>query len=106
MANDPFYRVCARKRLLNDHVCGADPRTGKLIEWEHALIYAGSQVNEKWAIVPICWWAHSGPGLIKEINVWIALNRATDEELLKYSKSTPYLRERQRLNAIYGVPKL
>ncbi len=106
MAADPYYKVCARWRHLKDHVCMANPRTGQLIEWEHALIFAGKQINEVWAIVPICWWAHSGPGLKKQINVWLALNRAKDEELLEYSKAINYTRERDRLNATYGVPKL
>lgn len=105
MEADPYYKICARWRNCKDHVCSANPRTGQLIEWEHALIFAGKQINERWAIVPICWWAHSGGGLKKQINVWLALNRATDEELQKYSKLIDYVRERGRLNAIYGVPK-
>ncbi len=106
MAADPFYKICARARLLKDHICSGDPLNGKLIDWEHALIFAGKQINEVWAIVPICYWAHRGPGLVKEINVWIALNRASDADLAKYSKLVNYVRERARLNAIYGTPKL
>ena len=41
--------------------------------------------------------------LNKEINVWIALNRATDEELKKYSKAIDYIRMREVLNKKYGV---
>lgn len=104
MAMDPFYSRCARNTLLDDHECEADPVTGRLIEWEHALIHASNQVNEEWAIIPSCWWAHRGPGLIKEINVWIALNRATDEELISCSKAVDYLRTRCVLNVKYGVP--
>lgn len=103
MGNDPFYSLCARNIVLNDHICHADPLTGKLIDWEHAIRYAGSKVNEKWAIIPACWWSHRGPGLKKEIHVWIALNRATDEELLAHSKAIDLIRERARLNAIYGL---
>lgn len=100
----PEYKLCMRRHALKDHVCQPNPRTGQLIEWEHALIYAGQQINEEYAIVPICWWAHSGPGLKKEINVWLALNRATDDELRAISKAVDYIRERARLNAIYGIP--
>lgn len=103
IASDPYYRQCARKCALNDHECKEDERTGKLIEWEHALIFAGRQIQEKWAIVPICWWAHRGPGLVKEINEWLALNRATDEELLKYSKAINLTAKRDYLNTKYGT---
>jgi hypothetical protein len=104
-ANDPLYKTCMRRELLNDHICKSDPRTGKLIEWEHALIFASKQVQKKFAIVPICWWAHSGPGLVKEINEWIAINRATDEELQSLSKVVNYFRKREYLNSKYGIPK-
>ncbi len=106
MASKPFYKVCARRALLKDHECGANPLNGQLIEWEHAIIFAGKQLNEEWAIVPICYYSHRGGGLVKEINVWIALNRATDAELEAISKATDYKHERNRLNKIYGMPKL
>lgn len=97
---NPYYKVCARK----DSDC--DGR----ITWEHAIIFAGRQVNEMWAIIPLCTYHHSvdlhqdGPGLNKEINVWIALNRATDDQLREVSKVIQYIRERNRLNSIYGTP--
>ena len=106
MQADPFYKKCARRVLLDDHVCEPNPLNRQLIEWEHAITYKGKQLNEKWAIVPICYLAHRGGLLVKEINVWIALNRATDEELQRISRATDYIRERERLNAKYGVPKL
>lgn len=99
---DFAYKGCLRRRLLHDHNCAPHPMTRQLIEWEHAFIYAGKQVQEKWAIIPICWWAHSGPGLNKEINQWIALNRASDEDLEKYSKAINLKEMRERLNKIYG----
>lgn len=106
MQKDPYYKVCARRTLLHDHVCEPNPLNGQLIEWEHTIIYAGKQLNEKWAIVPICYLTHRGGLLVKEINVWIALNRATDEELNRISKAIDYKRERDRLNKIYDMPKL
>lgn len=105
MASDPEYKKCMRNELLHDHECGADPLTGKLIDWEHAIIFGGQQVNEKWAIIPICYKVHRGDKLNKEINVWIALNRATVEELQAKSKVVPYLNMRERLNKLYGKPK-
>ena len=86
MSKMASYKRCMRNEVLRDHQCGADPLTGRLIEWEHAWIYAGKQVNEIWAIISICWWAHRGPGLDKEKNQFVSLIRATDEELEKYPR--------------------
>lgn len=91
-------QICARK---NDGNC-----KGR-ITWEHTLIYAGKQIDEVWAIIKLCEYHHDvntqqGNGdLNKEKNVWIALNRATDKELEKYSKVVNYKQERERLNGIY-----
>lgn len=98
---DPFYRQCARKGLQG-HEC-----EGR-ITFEHAIIFAGSQVQKKWAIIPLCAKAHSvdefqdGGDLHKGINRWIAFNRATDGELLEISKATDYFLERTRLNKVHG----
>ncbi len=105
MAADPYYQCCARNELLHDHICQADPlRPGKMIEWEHAIKFKGSELQRKWAIIPTCYWAHRGPGLDKNINIWIALNRATDEELREISTAENMIEKRNRLNALYGVP--
>ena len=79
---DPYYKQCARK----DRHC-----KGR-ITFEHALIYAGRQIQEKWAIIPLCAYHHSvdkfqdGGGLDKRINERIAVSRATPEDLAKYPK--------------------
>jgi hypothetical protein len=99
MENDLYYKKCSRK---GDGYC--DGR----ITWEHCLIYAGRQINEKWAIIPLCEFHHAvntyqdGKGLDKQKNVWIALNRATDNQLKEYSKVIDYIKMRNRLNKIYG----
>lgn len=98
MLSDPYYKKCARE---DEHCDGR-------ITLEHALIYAGKQVNAQWAIIPICAYHHSvdrhqdGPGLNKEINVAIALNRATDDELRSISKAVNYMALRDRLNLKYN----
>lgn len=75
---------------------------------EHAVIYAHRQLDEAWAIIKICARHHSvdewqDRGLLdKEKNMWVALNRATDDELRAVSKAVNYIRERERLNKIYG----
>jgi hypothetical protein len=74
---DPYYKTCARWREG-----GCEGR----ITWEHAFIYAGHQINEKWAIIPLCEHHHLGPGLNKQINQKIALARATAEDFKKYPK--------------------
>ena len=96
---DEREQVCARRK---DGGCA-----GRLTR-EHALIYAGKQIDEAFAIVLLCARHHAvdkyqdGGDLDKDKNKWIALNQASDEELIKYSKVINYLRERDRLNEQYG----
>lgn len=109
MAADPFYGRCARQDALHDHECQRDPlRPGQAVEWEHTLSYANRQVQRRFAIIPICWWAHRGPGLNKEINIWITLNRGSDEEILEFSRKggRDYFLYRGYLNKKYGVYNL
>lgn len=98
-----FYKRCARAGF-HEHVCGGR------ITYEHALIHAGKQVQAEFAIVPLCARAHGvdqyqdGGDFDKDINIWIALNRATDDELLALSfKAVDYFRLRSYLNDRYGV---
>lgn len=99
---DPFYKVCARAGY-HDHKC-----QGK-ITWEHAIIYAGKQLQKKFAIIPLCEYGHAvnfhqdGGDLKKEINLWIALSRATDEEILSISKVERYAFQKERLIKKYGT---
>lgn len=77
LADDPYYSRCARR---DEGTC-----RGR-ITWEHCFTFAGKQINELWAIIPLCWHHHLGAGLDKDYNRFIALNRATDSELAKYPK--------------------
>jgi len=87
----------------------ADGNCQGRITREHTLIYGGKQIDEVWAIIKICAYHHEvdefqdGGGLNKEKNIWVALNRATDQELLKYSKVINYIEMRNRLNKKYGT---
>lgn len=60
---------------------------------EHALIYAGRQIQELWAIIPLCAFHHAvdfyqdSGDLRKRVNEVIAVSRATAEELKKYPKA-------------------
>ncbi len=102
LASDPFYKFCARGGL-HSHTCNGR------ITWEHAIIYAGKQVQERWAIIPLCEKAHSvnkhqdGGDLNKNINEWIALNRASGEDLLRMSKGIDYSHRKVFLNRIFGA---
>ncbi len=102
LAADPYYQKCARAGL-HDHECGGR------VTWEHALTFQGKQVQARYAILPICARGHEvdgyqdGGDLNKEVHLWIALNRATDEELASISRAYRYIEKRDRLNAIYGV---
>lgn len=98
------------KLLLEPDVCALrDHNCGGRITWEHCLIYGGKQIDEAWAVIRLCEAHHSvgmyqDNGLLnKEKNVWLALNRATDSELLKYSKAINYIDLRLRLNKKYEI---
>jgi hypothetical protein len=74
LANDPFMQKCIYEN------CQGSP------EWEHAFIYAGRQINESWAIVPVCSYHHRGAGLDKEYNQFHSILRATEEDFRKYPR--------------------
>lgn len=92
MEIDPYYSKCC-----------ITESTSEKIDWHHNLIYAGSQVNEKFCILPLARSIHTDIVKYKEQCDWIMCNRATDEELRRYSKAINYINERERLNKIYGV---
>lgn len=93
MSNDPFYMKCCLA-----HLGGCQGR----IEWHHSIIYAGRQLNEKWAILPACQYHHRSVAHFNFKFIQIALNRATDEELLSISKAENYIDLRKRLNENNG----
>src|SRR3990167_1326227 len=76
LANDPYYSKCAR----------FDEECSGRITWELAFTYAGRQINEKWSIIPLCEYHHLGGGLDKNYNRYLALKRATPEELAQYPR--------------------
>lgn len=76
IAIDRYYRTCARK----------GPDCNGRITIEHALIYSGRQINELWALLPLCWHHHLGSGLNKRLNEYLAIMRATPEDLAKYPR--------------------
>ena len=100
MLEDEYYKKCIRNE---EGTC-----QGR-ITLEHALIFAGKQVNEKFAILPVCAFHHAvdqfqdGGDINKEYHVWVALNRATESELRSISKAVNYVKLKATLNAKYGI---
>ena len=94
---DPLYHMCIFHRVKHPPIMK--------IEWHHNLIFAGQQVNEDWAILPLCVGVHdkARDKHIKERLDWIMLNRAPEARLRAYSKAINYLQEKNRLNGIYGA---
>lgn len=84
---DPFMKKCI-------HYPSSDcvPR----IEWEHCWIYSGRQINEAWAIVPVCTYHHRGAGLDKDFNRFVSLYRATMDDFKMYPKK-PWLQQKDYL---------
>lgn len=102
MEDDPEYKVCMLYGH-HGHVCG-----GRLTR-EHVIVFAGKSYQSKWSIISLCAKGHSvdeyqdNGDLNKELNLWVALNRATPEELQAISKAEDYLAKKSRLNRLYGV---
>ncbi len=75
IAEDPFMALCC--------ITGSGS-----VSWEHCWVYAGKQINEAWAIVPLRRDLNNShpPKDIKERCQLISLERATKEDLAKYPK--------------------
>jgi hypothetical protein len=89
---DPYYKTCAR---ADEGTC-----EGR-VTWEHAYIYAGKQVQEKWSIIPLCVYHHLGAGLDKDLNHLIALLRADLNDLCARMPKKDWKRELIYLESLY-----
>lgn len=80
LSRDTWYDMCIHQRYRGRIGSGN-------LQWEHAYLYRGKQIQEKWAIVP-CRKSFNmdATGSVKRFNQYIALLRATNEELDKYQK--------------------
>lgn len=67
------------------------------LTYEHAY---GRKNERAWQIVILCWRHHLGDLLDKRVNKWLALNQATNEQLLESPKAN-YIQEKKYLNSIY-----
>lgn len=61
------------------------------IEWNHALIYSGKQIDEWYAIVPLCASCHRGEfgtirKEIKDYCSWLAITRGLPDLIKDYPR--------------------
>lgn len=93
LSTDSYYKKCCISGTIKD------------IEWHHNLIFAGRQVNERFCILPLNREVHKNIGKYKEQCDWIMWNRASPEQIKKYSKCVDYQRVKDNLNKKYGFYK-
>lgn len=89
------------------HRCCVTGRTDGKIDWHHVYTFASKQISEAWAIIPLLRSVHDrvpADRELKDRTEWIALNRATDEQLRPYCKAIDYIRRREVLNRKFGGP--
>lgn len=97
---NPFYKKCSRSK---------DGNCSGRITIEHALIFGGKQIDLPFALIPLCEFHHSvnkyqdGGDLNKEKNEWIALSRASEQEITQISKAVDYKHKLKYLNEKYGT---
>lgn len=81
LVDDPFMKECCADDDLG--YCAGR------VQFHHVWIYAGSQINESWAIVPACERHHdqvTKEPAVRRCFERISLGRATPEDLEKYPR--------------------
>lgn len=78
LTHDKFMRRC----ILAE---SRDPCRGK-VEWHHVWTYAGKQIQEVFAIMPLCAEHHKHEYLFRDYIRAVSLSRVTKGELEKYPK--------------------
>ncbi len=97
MSEDKFYSKC----------CIADNTCSGVIQWHHNLrsYIDGNKgrVNEKFCILPVCKSHHDKADTTetKEKLDWVMWNRASENDIIKYSKATNYQTYKEYLNKKY-----
>jgi hypothetical protein len=87
------------------------PECGKLPQWHHVFDFAYKQIQDPWNIVPACKFHHEQATRhnvnykrdVEDYFKWVALSRATEEELKKYSKVENYANQLVRLNERFSI---
>ena len=88
MLDDPWYLRCCY------------PLCSGPAELHHVFTYAGRQINEKWAIIPLCYQHHRGGDLDQDYCKYTSLLRATEDDLKKYPRIN-WKQLRIKLNSIF-----
>ena len=78
LSKSPLMTRCIHT-YRDGHIC-----KGRLT-WEHSCYYAGKQIQNWWSIVPCCQSMNNDVhGLDKKYNQWVALQRASAIDVLKF----------------------
>lgn len=91
MDRDPFYERCC--------VTGRRP-----VQRHHNLNHARNSINEYFCILPVHKSVHDiekRPDIKSRLD-WIMLNRATVEQLHRYSQVIDWVARRKALNKVFG----
>lgn len=76
---------------------------------DHTIIFAGKQVQEDWAIVDVCEYHHAVNrfmdcgDLNREYHTYVALCKAQNDDLRRFSKVINYVELKERLTLKYGT---
>jgi len=101
--SDPFMDACVYTWFDPEHECQGH------IEWEHPWIYDKTKIQERWALVPLCYGFHRGTGFNKEIGRLVSLLRMRPEEIEEAKAKYPRFTEEreQKLSYLKGkYPKV
>jgi hypothetical protein len=92
LLEDDFMKQCC--------LCGNKP-----VQFHHNLIYARSQVDDAWTILPLCHKCHPIEKRkdIREKLDWMMLNRGSEAQLKQYSKVNNLITKRDELNKKFGT---
>ncbi len=77
LAEDPEYKKCLLEPFME---C-----KGR-ITWQHALMYGNRQIQERFAILPLCWRHHLGDLHDGKRDRLLAMARASEVDKKKYSR--------------------
>jgi len=103
LSKDSYYKKCCLTK------------SNENIEWHHAWIYAGKQINEKWAIMPVCKEKHSAYKdsdsihnclITRQIVKYLSLLRINLDYLCKKFPRIDWKQEFKYLESIYKKNKI
>ena len=93
---DLNMNICVLRVLGIEHECGP-------VQWHHPWIYARKQINEYWAIVPVCENAHNNEVQFRLYFEFYSLLKARPEDLAKYPKFNWYQRKMYICSELFNV---